>query len=157
MLNLPGLEQIAQCSFSQWIRSGTVVWRKGGEDCDRSVRTANNGVPALADYLASLRYHNEKVRTGHHSGFPGQCGLEYLSVDGRLQKERCVSFRYGFWGPVPTKIVERITEVKAGQAVGSVEETTRDSIDSRFAAQDGRNYLILMEGGTRLRVYAITW
>jgi hypothetical protein len=48
--------------------------------------------------------------------------------------------------------------VETGQQVGAVEETTHNSVQSRFADRNGHYYLLVMEGGTRLKVYEIkTW
>jgi len=32
----------------------------------------------------------------------------------------------------------------------------KDSVQSQFADQDGQDYLLVIEGGTRLKIYAIT-
>jgi hypothetical protein len=45
--------------------------------------------------------------------------------------------------------------VKTGHQLGSVEESVSDTVESRFASNDGRDYLLVMEGGWRLKVYAI--
>ena len=54
-----------------------------------------------------------------------------------------------------TKVVENILSLSTGEQVGSANEPV-DSFDSRFAALNGREYLLVMERGTRLTIYAIT-
>jgi hypothetical protein len=43
-----------------------------------------------------------------------------------------------------------------GALVGAINETTRDSMHSDFASLHGHNYLLVIEGGTQLKVYEIT-
>jgi len=45
--------------------------------------------------------------------------------------------------------------VQTGQQLGSIEEPSDHPLQSRFATLDGRDYLLVMEGGTRLWVYPI--
>jgi len=55
---------------------------------------------------------------------------------------------------VITKSVENIFSAQTGEQLGSIEEPT-DSVDSRFASVGGKEYLLVMEGGTRLMIYEI--
>ena len=57
--------------------------------------------------------------------------------------------------PVVTESVENLFSVKTGKPLGSIEETLSDSVVSRFASKDGHPYLLVMEGGSRLRIYEI--
>jgi len=55
---------------------------------------------------------------------------------------------------VVTKSTEVIVSLKDDRVLGSVRDPLT-SVRSRFAAANGREYLLLMEGGTRLVVYEI--
>jgi hypothetical protein len=55
-----------------------------------------------------------------------------------------------------TKAWEDVFLVSTGKKVGTVNKTIRDSDNSRFAEKNGRNYLLLMQGGTKLNVYELT-
>jgi hypothetical protein len=51
---------------------------------------------------------------------------------------------------------ENIYSAKSGAQIGTIKETTRDTVNARFAEHDGRDYLLVLEGGTQLKVYEIT-
>jgi len=57
---------------------------------------------------------------------------------------------------VTTELKDRITSVETGALIGTVKETTRDSVRSDFASLNGHDYLLVIEGGTQLKVYEIT-
>jgi hypothetical protein len=163
---VPDLSQRWQCQYSEGLYSGRVVWRKGEENCGSLLKVPNSGFSTVAEYLSGLRYGNETERQGYRADAQWaytlgmhdvNCGSTYLSSDGQLQKVSCASLRRAFWaGMVATKVVERISEVKTGRQVGLIEETTRDTVKSRLAVLDGVSYLLVVEGGTRLRVYRIS-
>ena len=54
-----------------------------------------------------------------------------------------------------TKSVENIFSMNSGEQIGSVNEPI-DSVRSKFALVAGRDYLMVVEGGTHLMVYMIT-
>lgn len=87
---------------------------------------------------------------------PQPCRVNFTR-DGRLQAKSREKHHLTAWNrnSVIDELGEDIVEVKTGKHVGTINETTRDTIDSRFATQDGRDFVILIEGGTRLRIYEI--
>ena len=57
---------------------------------------------------------------------------------------------------VTTELKDNVVAVGSGALVGTVKETTHDSVKSIFAMQNGQDYLLVMEGGTFLKIYQIT-
>lgn len=45
--------------------------------------------------------------------------------------------------------------IKTQAIIGKIEETTKDRVETRLASLNGRDYVLVMEGGTRLRGYVI--
>ena len=153
LLNLPDLTASEQCHYSEWMSGGKVIRREGGKDCDALVSHAPGGRKPLSEFLDQLRDNNEprpKERP------PFNC-VAIISLDGRFRRESCTDFHRNWWGnPVVTKAWEDIFSVRTGKQIGTVNINVRDSGSSRFAELDGRNYLLVMEGGTKLKIYALT-
>jgi hypothetical protein len=57
---------------------------------------------------------------------------------------------------VATGIRENIFSMQTGQMLGSIKEPSDHPLQSRCAALEGRDYLLVMERGTRLQVYRIS-
>lgn len=57
--------------------------------------------------------------------------------------------------PVVTDIHVNIQSVKTGSTVGTINETNHDSLNSRLASLNARDFLLVMEGGTKLKVYEL--
>jgi hypothetical protein len=89
-------------------------------------------------------------------GYP--CHSAGTTQDGLFRLESCQTTGHSlFWeSPTVTDIHETIFSVKTGGRIGTVKETTRDTVISRFAEHDGGDYLLVLEGGMRLRIYEIT-
>jgi hypothetical protein len=153
LLNLPDLTTSEQCHYSEWMGGGKVIRREGEQDCDALVSHAPGGPKNPSEFLDQLRDNNEprpKERP------PFNCGAS-ISHDGRFRSESCTDFHRNCWGnPVVTKAWEDIVSVRTGKQIGTVNMNVRDSGSSRFAGLDGRNYLLVMEGGTKLKVYVLT-
>jgi len=141
-LSLPDLAVVDQCQYSEWMRSGAIVRREGEQDCAKLL-----GGRSLPDFLTALVDTDELRRNGR-----------LVSRDGLFEREsRQKSHRGFFWGNiVVTELVESIFSAHSGELLGSVKEPTHSSVRSRFASMNGRDYLLLMEGGTRLVIYEIT-
>ncbi len=157
LLSLPGLNVADGCEYSEWIRSGSPPWWEGEGSC-ATLLAREGGSGSLSDFQSGFLVTGEAVRKDQPPP-PSSCSIfgyaRYVSRDGRFEREVCLTSHKGFWGNiVVTKVVENIFSLRTGERIGSVNEPI-DSLDSRFAAVDGREYLLLMEGGTRLTVYAI--
>lgn len=140
VVSLPDLAAIEQCQFSEWTRSGAPARRDDEQGCARLL-----GGGSLSDFLSAFVDTDEVRRNGR-----------LVSRDVRFERENLQKSHRGFWGNiVVTKSVENIFSVKTGKQLGSIDEPT-DSVRSRFASMNEREYLLLMEGGTRLVVYEIT-
>jgi hypothetical protein len=89
-------------------------------------------------------------------GYP--CRSAGVTRDGLFRWESCQTMGHSFFweNPTITDRHENIFSTKTGAQIGVVKETTRDTVNSRFAEHDGRDYLLVMEGGTQLKVYEIT-
>jgi hypothetical protein len=158
VLSVPNLGLTGQCQFSEWTRSNSPTRRDGEEGC-AALLSRTGGGASLSEFIAAFVDTDEVRQTVDRRPRPPQCAflwyVSYISHDGRFEREICKGSHRGFWGnQIVTKSVENIFAVKTGEQMGSINEPT-DSVDSRFAAMDGREYLLLMEGGTRLMVYEI--
>ena len=111
------------------------------------------GAASLPDFLEGVVITDEVPQTDRI--LTPKCRLSYLSSDGQFERDICQHSHRGFWGnAVVTQSGESIVSLKTGKQVGFINEPT-DSVRSRFASLNGREYLLLMEGGTRLIVYVI--
>jgi hypothetical protein len=153
LLNLPDLTTSEQCHYSEWMGAGKVIRREGEQDCDALMSHSPGGPKPLAGYLDQLRDSSEL-----HPKEPTRWACSAaISTDGRFKREICDDIHRNWWGsPVVTKAWEDVFLVSTGKKVGTVNKTIRDSDNSRFAEKNGRNYLLLMQGGTKLNVYELT-
>jgi hypothetical protein len=155
VLTIPSLEVADRCRYSEWTRTGAPVRRDDERGC-ASLLGGVGGFASLSELLSSF-VDTDEARTNRRPNPLCSAFLygSYISRDGRFEREICQQSHRGFWGNVVvTKSVENILSVKTGGQVGSVSEPI-DSVDSRFASMGGHEYLLLMEGGTRLVVYEI--
>jgi hypothetical protein len=138
---LPGLAADGVCRFTETLEGRT--WAPHDQDC-------GPGLQELLDGLTPTR----------SSFFPAgsPCRSAGVSRDGQFRWENCeTDGRSFFWeNPTVTDRHVNIFSAKSAAQIGVVKETTRDSVDSRFAEHDGRDYLLVMEGGTQLKIYEIT-
>jgi hypothetical protein len=149
---VPDLKAIDRCHYSEWIRNGAVLRRDSGKDCVELLASAPLGSISLDEFLSGLQDGNETQQQCPQPTFG--CS-RHVSPDGRLESENVVMVHRGFSHPEVTESGENIFSVKTGKQLGSIRETLSDSVDSRFASKNGRDYLLVMEGGSRLRVYEI--
>jgi hypothetical protein len=151
-LSLPDLTVTGQCQYSEWIRNGAPVHRDGEQACATLVSSAGD-TGSLSKFLDDFVMSGgvERYAPRDDSPCPG-----YVSRDGRFEREICQESHRGFWGnQVVTKSVENIEAVETGKRLGSITEPVHESVRSSFASMNGRDYLLLMENGVRLLVYAI--
>ena len=158
VMSLPGLTVIDQCEYSEWVHTGSPTRREDESSCE-ALLAHNGGTASLSEFVAGL-VDSKEVRRTDQRRRPSQCAFlgyaRYISPDSRYEREICQASHRGFWGsPVVTKSVENIFSSYGGEQVGSVNEPIT-SVESRFASVDGRDYLMVVEGGTRLMVYMIT-
>ena len=155
VLALPDLNVEGRCHFSE--THGGDTW--GVEDEEGACAAV---LGRIAGRPLSLSEFNESLDDDH--GFPlhrkaarGPCPDTGVTRDHRLEKETCEKYHLSVWNRnrVMDELTENIRSLETGQQVGAVEETTHNSVQSRFADQNGHYYLLVMEGGTRLKVYEI--
>lgn len=157
VLSLSSLAVTDQCEYSERTRNGSPARRDDESSC-MALLAHEGGFTSLSGFIDDLTDSNEVRRTDERRR-PPQCAFlgyaRYVSPDGRYEREICQTSHRGFWGnPVVSKCVESIFSVGSSEHVGSINEPI-DSVDSRFASVSGREYLLVMEGGTRLMVYSI--
>lgn len=155
VLTVPDLRDQGQCLYSETPRANTWVVRKEDDACDAILARIASSPVSLREFLESLEDAN---------GFPLQreirsqpCPVTGVSRDHRLEKRSCEKFHLSTWNRdhVTDQLTETILSLETGKQVGTVEEATRNSVQSRFADQNGHSYLLVMEGGTTLKVYEI--
>jgi hypothetical protein len=153
LLNLPDLTMGEQCHYSEWMGGGKVIRREGERDCDALLSHTPGGPKPLSAFLDQLRDGYEP----RPKELPRWACSAAISNDGRFRREICDDLHRNWWGtPVVTKAWEDVFSVNTGKKIGTVNKTTRDSDSSRFAEKNGRSYLLLMQGGTQLKVYELT-
>lgn len=98
------------------------------------------------------------VRQGENYRYGYPCGSAAVTRDGLFRLESCQTMGHTFfWAyPTVTNRHENIYSMKTGALVGVVKETTRDTVSAGLAEVNGRDYLLVVEGGTQLKVYEIT-
>ena len=158
VLSLPTLAVTDQCEYTEWARTGSPTRREDKGTCAELLAHDARSA-SLSEFIGSLVENKEGIRTDE-SHRPPHCAFlgyaRYVSPDGRYEREICLTSHRGFWGtPVVTKSVENIFAVNTGTQIGSVVEPVT-SVSSTFASVAGRQYILVMEGGTHLMVYAIT-
>ena len=119
----------------------------------------NSGVDTL-DELPSTFVDTDEVLQRRTGPPPGGCAfltyMSHVSRNGRFRRELCSGGHRGFFGGfVATGVRENIFSLQTGQKLGSIKEPGDHPLQSRFAALEGRDYLLVMEGGTRPWVYKI--
>jgi hypothetical protein len=159
ILTVPELSIIDSCEYSEWMRSGAVVRRENESDCASLLQ--NYGTSSLDELSRSFVETDEAMLRTDEKSRPSECAFltyeSHISRDGRLRRELCTGGHRGFWGNfVVTNTMENIFSVETGQKLGSIKEPNDHPLQSRFAKIDTRDYLLVMEGGTRLVVYLIT-
>jgi hypothetical protein len=151
VMDLPTLRVVGQCQFKEWMSSGTVERREGEESCDGLLAPGSGGRVSVATYLDRLEdsYGFPRKRT------PSPPCPVVATRDGKFELEFCQNFHKNFWGnPVVTDNRVNIRSLKAG-SVATVNLTSRDSVTTKLAYQSGRDFLLVVEGGTKLKVYEL--
>jgi hypothetical protein len=157
VFTLPALNIADQCEYSEWVRGGKVFRRENETTC--AALLLNSGVGSLDDF-SGMSLERVRAREAVETARPPNCAFltysSYLSRDGRFRWERCTEGHRGFWGNfVVTHPVENIFLVATGQKLGSITAPSDHPLQSSFATIEDRDFLLVMEGGTRLGVYEI--
>jgi hypothetical protein len=152
LLNLPTLAVADQCQFKEWVRSGTVERREGVSDCDNLLSRNSTGPISLAAYLSQMR--GSAFPRINHPEPP--CFESEVTRDDRFELDYCVDGHTNLLGhPVESGRRVEIRSLRTGRMIDTINETTRDSVDSRLSYQNGRDFLLVVEGGTKLKVYEL--
>jgi hypothetical protein len=127
-ITLPTLVPSGECRFSETVKKGVTLH---DHDCGRALSKLLDGlVDSRGLPFSGISSHNP------------DCEVTAASRSGRFRTEDCKN--------QPGSIIS----VKNGVRIGTINETTR-SLDARFAEHDGRDYLLVLEGGTQLKIYEI--
>jgi len=137
--SIPSLTPAGTCHFSETLSGAS--WIPHDQDCGPSLHPLLDGLRPLRDQTLP-------------AGPP--CGPAGSTPDGLYRIESCSDFHRNFWGnPVVTEMHENVYRVSTGAPIGTVKETVHNTVNSRLAEHDGHDYLLVMEGGTFLKVYEI--
>jgi hypothetical protein len=155
LLGLPGLSVQGECRYSEERRgeARTVEDEDGG--CDAILGHLSDSPVSLRQYLDSLEdSHGFPL---HRPALRKPCPATGVTRDRRFEKESCEKFHLSLWNRnyVRDKLTENVLSLETGKQVGTVEEATNNTVQSRFADQNGHYYLLVIEGGTKLKVYEI--
>jgi hypothetical protein len=95
------------------------------------------------------------IHPGNDSKYGYSCQSAGVTRDGLFRWESCQTMGHSAFleSPTITDRHENVFSTKTGAQIGIVKETTRDSVNSRLAEHDGRDYLLVLEGGTNLKIY----
>lgn len=139
--SLPDLTTDGSCKFTESLQGRR--WVPGAEDCSLSV----------AQELAALDPAWENELSG-----PPPCPFTAYSADGLYRLESCSVTGRGFLTDTPAlkEQYDNVYSVKTRALVGKIDETTRDTVETRFALLNRRAYVLVMEGGTKLKAYLIS-
>ncbi len=156
-LTLPDLTSIGEGHYRETLTCGGRVREDPGESVAALLaRTQGSPVP-LADFLDV--FSSFQVTYGPKDPLKHRCPTTGITRDGQFEKESCYGFpTRTFWGNTgkPKEGGENILSLRTGQQVGTVDElASGDSVESQLADHDGQDYLLIVEGGTRLKIYAI--
>jgi len=156
-LTLPDLTSIGEGHYRETLTcGGRVLEDAGGSTAALLARRLGSPVP-LGDFLDV--FSNFQAAYGPKDPLKHRCPTTGITRDGQFEKESCYGFpTRTFWGNTgkPKEWRENILSLRTGTQVGTVDElASGDSVESQLADHDGQNYLLIVEGGTRLKIYAI--
>jgi len=158
ILSLPELVITNQCSYSKEFPSGSLS-QHDVVQCNSLLTYQQSGSLPLAAYLAELKNSRGKWVKDITSDPTKRrlCGgVVALTPDGRFKWESCQDVHRNWWGN--PKLYARwgnFFSVKTGKQLGTLRETTHDSVDACLSEQNGRDYMLVVEGGGKLKVYEI--
>jgi hypothetical protein len=138
-LTLPALAPSGACRFTETLEGR--AWIPHDQDC-------GPGLPELLDGLVD-GYGRPRDRALPATNCTGS-----TSRDGRLRMESCPIYRQSWLSLGDPKVTYpqlKILSTETGAKIGAFE----GSGTARFAEHDGRDYLLVIEGGTQLKVYEI--
>jgi hypothetical protein len=142
---LPGLAPEGSCHFAEALQGRR--WIPHDQDCGPSLEGLLNGLVPPRDRTLP-------------SGPPCGWSPKKPSRDDRFWLETCQTTGAGAFAlfsdtPGITARYANILSTKTGTLVGVVNETKRDTVNAQFAEHNGRDYLLIIEGGTTLKAYEI--
>ena len=147
ILAVPDLKVEGQCHYAGNDENGV---------CGEMLSRIIGSTLSLQEYIETLQdAYGLPVR---HAAPKPECPSTGVTRDRRFTKESCEKHHLSTWNrnSVIGELKENIISLDSGKQVGTVQETTRNSTRSHFADQNGRNYVLVMEGGTKLKVYEIS-
>jgi len=156
-LSLPNLTVAGEGHYRENLTCAGWIRDDPGEECAATVSRIEGSSIPLGDFLKMFS-NIEELRL--KDPLKHRCPISGVTRDGRFEMETCFEFGlHTFWGGPgkPRENRENILSVKTGLQVGTLDELAiNDSAGEQFADHKGRDYLLVLEGGTRLKVYAIT-
>lgn len=162
VLTLPSLSNLGECHFSETHPfNGSTPWVVVDDpgECGAVLAAMPNGPASLSEFLQGLERANGFKRQGNYRQ-SGLCQPSTETADGRFKIAGCGKghFVRGFWANsfVTDEAWERVGSVETDEEIGRLSLATRDSVTARYFGHDGRSFLLVVERGTRLKVYEIT-
>jgi hypothetical protein len=147
---LPELMPLGSCQFRETLEGADFV--PHDKDCGPSLEDLLAALSPKRDHSLGLRYPDRNVPpTG------STCRLGAASSDYRFRMENCGEYGRNVWTGSGTYRNPHVNILYTnGESVaGVIGETTRDSVHEAFAEHNGRDYLLVLEGGTNLKIYEI--
>lgn len=155
VLTVPDLTVEGQCRYSEAGRGDSWTAADDNGACGAMLGSVTDGPISLRDYIETLQ--DAYGFPVHRAAPAAPCPGSGTTRDGRFKKESCEKYHLSAWNRnvVIDESKENILSADSGELVGAIEETTHNSVNSHFAEQNGRDYVLVMEGGTKLKVYEI--
>lgn len=146
-MQVPAMKKIGECRYVEKMDSGTLEQRRD-ETCETMLRNAGSSPTSLDPFLASLT--GGPPLPAPDGWKAGPCSSE-PTKDGRFEVELCR--RYAGW--FDHHVTYRINVLARAdhEPAGTLALTDRNSAQFRVGRVASRDFLLVMEGGTRLKVY----
>jgi hypothetical protein len=145
---LPDLVPSGTCQFRETLEGNNFV--PHDKDCGPTLKDLLDALsPKRGHSLGGLYPERNSPATG------STCQLGVISGDYQFRMEHCAEYGRRVWNGNGTYRNAHINVLYTnGESIaGVIGETTRDTVHEAFAAQNGRDYLLVMEGGTKLKIY----
>jgi hypothetical protein len=155
LLTLPDLTNAGECHYREALHCGGNSRDDRSGACADMLRRTQGDSISLSDFLNVFSsFYELRLK----DPLKHRCPTTGITRNGRFEKESCFGFpTRTFWGNPgkPSEYRENILSLKTGQQVGTINELGKESVLSQFADRDGRDYLIVIDSGTRLKIYLI--
>lgn len=150
LLSLPDLSSQGRCHFSKTLRPDIIAVKD--EDCSTAL-TQVAGAPSLGKFLEKLDPNGLHERNDPES----PCIPTKVTRDRRFEIQSCETHHLTAWNRnvVRDSSSDRIVSLENRQLLGTIKFSTRKSYGERLFDRNGRDYILVVEDGTKLKVYEI--